>query len=510
PGALWGSHERRKGKEEVLRQQTKELNERLQESVEEHFKSTENEIKALQDRKTDALKQEGVDTDILQSWRIKLSEVEAILAKIEENHTLIVEYRKEKRDYIDRIEEFKITKGSLSSKQSQLDEEYRQKAGKLAEETKECNSAITRIKNDLEGLKEDISETRRFLASPGCPAFLREMPELATNDSCRVIIRNIRDLTDKLRAAMEQLKKDTNLFRLQFKQAGPFGFPKTVDSDDDYLRYSSSVRDFVENEKIKDYQTTSNGLYKNILGLISREYSTLVERESEIRKVVNEVNSDFAKKSFAGVIRKIELRLDKSESRVISTLQHIHDFWSENSLEIGEANLFASEESENANLAAVEWLKTLSEILEDNKDMDEIRLTDNFSLKMKIDENENSTGWIENMRNVGSDGTDILVKAIINILLINVFKKRIGKRSAFYIHCMMDEIGKLADENIRGIVDFANARDIYIVNSAPKVHSPLSYRHIYMLSKDSKSNTAVHPILSTHQADEENSKKPGK
>lgn len=266
----------------------------------------------------------------------------------------------------------------------------------------------------------------------------------------------------------------------------------------------------MENEKIKDYQTTSNGLYKNILGLISREYSTLVERESEIRKVVNEVNSDFAKKSFAGVIRKIELRLDKSESRVISTLQNIHDFWSENSLEIGEANLFASEESENANLAAVEWLKTLSEILEDNKDMDEIRLTDNFSLKMKIDENENSTGWIDNMRNVGSDGTDILVKAIINILLINVFKKRIGKRSAFYIHCMMDEIGKLADENIRGIVDFANARDIYIVNSAPKVHSPLSYRHIYMLSKDSKSNTGVHPILSTHQADAGNSKKSGK
>ena len=494
------AEKRRKGKEDSMRMQIKTLNDQLQKSVEEHRKSTETEIQNLQIRKTDALKKEGVDTDILQSWRAKLAEVDAILAKIEENHTLIVEYRKEKRDFIDRLEEFQVTKESLSSQQAQLDEEYRMKAEKLAEETKECNATILRLKNEIEGLKEDVSDTRRFLASPGCPSFLRDMPELATTDSCRIIIRNMRDLSDRLRAAMEQLKKDTNLFKLQFKQSSPFGFPTVLDSDDDYLRYSSSVRDFVENDKIRDYQTTSNGLYKNILGLISREYSTLVERESEIRKVVNEVNNDFAKKSFAGVIRKIELRLDKSESKVITTLQHIHDFWSENSLEIGEANLFASEESENANLEAVEWLKALSEILEDNKDIDEIRLTDNFSLKMKIDENDNTTGWIDNMRNVGSDGTDILVKAIINILLINVFKKRIGKRSrSFSLHCMMDEIGKLADENIKGIVDFANARDIYIVNSAPKAHSPLSYRHIYMLSKDDKANTVVHPILSIRQ-----------
>lgn len=492
------AEKRRREKEEALRLHTKKLNENLQHSVDLHKQTTEDEIHNLQEKKTDALKKEGVDTEILQSWRTKLAEVEANLAKIEENHTMIVEYRKEKRDYIDRLQEFKISKEALSSKQAVLDEEYRRKAEKYAEETKDCNATILRLKNEIEGLKEDVGETRRFLASPGCPSFLRDMPELATTDSCRVIIRNMRDLSDRLRAAMEQLKKDTHLFRQQFKQASPFGFPTALDSDDDYLRYSSSVRDFVENEKIKDYQTTSNGLYKNILGLISREYSTLVERESEIRKVVNEVNNDFAKKSFAGVIRKIELRLDKSESRVIATLQHIHDFWSENSLDIGEANLFASEEAENTNLAAVEWLKTLSEILEENKDLDEIHLTDNFSLKMKIEENDNSTGWIDNMKNVGSDGTDILVKAIINILLINVFKKRIGKRStSFSLHCMMDEIGKLADENIKGIVEFANARDIYIVNSAPKVHSALSYHHIYMVSKDEKANTIVQPILST-------------
>ena len=65
---------------------------------------------------------------------------------------------------------------------------------------------------------------------------------------------------------------------------------------------------------------------------------------------------------------------------------------------------------------------------------------------------------------------------------------------------MMDEIGKLADENIQGILEFANQRNIFVVNSSPKAHRPLSYRHLYVLSKDSEANTIIRPILSTKQA----------
>lgn len=39
----------------------------------------------------------------------------------------------------------------------------------------------------------------------------------------------------------------------------------------------------------------------------------------------------------------------------------------------------------------------------------------------------NDTGWVEKIANVGSDGTDILVKAMVNIMLINVFKEKASK-----------------------------------------------------------------------------------
>ena len=83
-------------------------------------------------------------------------------------------------------------------------------------------------------------------------------------------------------------------------------------------------------------------------------------------------------------------------------------------------------------------------------------------------ENDNDTGWTVRINNVGSDGTDILVKAMVNIMLINVFKKKAAKKNGdFIVHCMMDEIGRLHPNNIKGILQFANTRNIYIINSSP-------------------------------------------
>lgn len=105
------------------------------------------------------------------------------------------------------------------------------------------------------------------------------------------------------------------------------------------------------------------------------------------------------------------------------------------------------------------------------------------------------TGW-KRLTNVGSDGTDILVKAIVNIMLINVFKRKASSRFGdFTLHCMMDEIGKLHPNNVAGILAFANARNIRLINSSPTTYNASAYRYTYSLSKDAKSNTIVKSLL---------------
>jgi len=45
----------------------------------------------------------------------------------------------------------------------------------------------------------------------------------------------------------------------------------------------------------------------------------------------------------------------------------------------------------------------------------------------------------------------------------------------------MDEIGKLHPNNVKGILDFANCRNILLVNSSPTTYNVEDYRYTYLL-----------------------------
>ena len=177
----------------------------------------------------------------------------------------------------------------------------------------------------------------------------------------------------------------------------------------------------------------------------------------------------------------------------------IHDYAIENAFSIGELNLFSNNNRDEVNRKVVDYLKSLSHQLQNEPNRSTVSLGDAFRLQFRVKENDNDTGWVERINNVendndtgwverinnvGSDGTDILVKAMVNIMLINVFKEKAAKKSGdFIVHCMMDEIGRLHPNNIKGILQFANSRNIYLINSSPTSYNPYDYRYTYLLSK---------------------------
>ena len=88
------------------------------------------------------------------------------------------------------------------------------------------------------------------------------------------------------------------------------------------------------------------------------------------------------------------------------------------------------------------------------------------------------------------------MKAMINIMLINVFKSQVSKKFGdFKVHCMMDEIGKLHPQNVKGILEFANSKNILLINSSPTTYNVSDYRYTYLLDKDSKSRTIIRPLI---------------
>lgn len=470
-------------------------------AIQAHHAEVERQIEACRKRLSAELTSEGAETSLLDELTKKLHEAEAWLQRIQGEKETVSRYRYDCQQLFDHMQEFQTKRDKLHAESEELQRKYDEKQAKMSEKRDQLNAHLQQASKEADDMATGLAEAEDYILTDSCPGCLHEVPEMRTTKPCGLLVKELMQGVSSLFTRENKLKEDVNAFRGMLSPRNTFKFPTELDTTDHYLAYAENVDDFVTNNKINDVQRLTSSMYTDIMARISRDFNDLVNHESEIIRVVNDVNYDFTQRSFAGVIRGMQLRLERSKQPLVTLLDEVCHFWNAHEMDLGEANLFSTDNREAANREAVKLLERLTLALQQMGDADRLTLSDTFSLRFKIEENDNSTGWIDNIRMVGSDGTDILVKAILNILLISVFKQRAGKSAReCRLHCMMDEIGKLADENIQGILEFANQRNIFVVNSSPKAHRPLSYRHLYVLSKDSEANTIIRPILSTKQA----------
>ncbi len=299
-----------------------------------------------------------------------------------------------------------------------------------------------------------------------------------------------------------ELQEAINKFTGNFSAQNIFSFKTNLIEQLEYFQFAEELKEFIDEDKISMYEKRVNELFAEIIKLVGKETTGLLSKEGEIEKVINDINRDFVKRNFAGVIKSIQLRLVQSSNKVVHLLTEIKKFNDENIHDLGEANLFSSNEQtrEAKNKKAIGFLSSLVKEIADYKH-DDINLSDSFELEFKIVENDNDTNWVQNLANVGSDGTDVLVKAMINIMLLNVFKEGATKNKFkdFKLHCMMDEVGKLHPNNVRGILKFANDRNINLINSSPQSFDALAYRYTYKLAKDDKSVTIINRLITNNR-----------
>ena len=329
-----------------------------------------------------------------------------------------------------------------------------------------------------------------------CPPSVTEIGEKPTRKNCDVIVEELKSLIVSTIRKTEEFKKAVTQFNGNFSSKNTFHFRTELVGEQDYYDFASNLCEFVDNDKISDYQKHISERYTDIIRRISQEVGGLTRNESEIHRTIKDINDDFVKRNFAGVIKEIALRPLQSSDKLMQLLLEIKRFSDENQYNMGKVDLFSQDSREDVNAVAVRHLLSFMKFLLDEPGRRRLALADTFKLEFRVKENDNDTGWVEKIANVGSDGTDILVKAMVNIMLINVFKEKASRKFGdFKIHCMMDEIGKLHPNNVKGILDFANCRNILLVNSSPTTYNVEDYRYTYLLSKDGRSNTQVVPLL---------------
>lgn len=455
----------------------------------------------LQKQERDELVGKGADTQAIEHCRKEIDHAQKLLNRIEEQKRHVYAYRKDEEELFSHESEYREEKRRLEEMDSQACQRKEDRCKRYEGELGETSSLLKRKQEEQEKMKEGLTQYEQLCRVENTipESFLQDDTQQTTLQGCGELVNEMRGIINRKRLKQEELKRATNSFNSHFGANNTFHFT-TPQYDEEYRDFAQHLLDFIEDDRIEEYRKRVSEHYHTILNSISREVGQLMNHSAEIKAVINEVNRDFKERNFAGVIRSIELRAEESSDRLVLLLRNIRDFTEENMMNIGEVNLFSDADHGKVNDKVVEYLKHFMKQLQKEPGRTELTLSDTFRLQFRIQENDNNTGWVERISNVGSDGTDILVKAMVNIMLINVFKTKASRKNGdFIIHCMMDEIGKLHPSNVSGILQFANVRNIYLINSSPMGYNADIYRYNYLLTKDSKSQTHVRRLVTINR-----------
>lgn len=459
---------------------------------------TDAELRKLKQQEVDELKGRGADTTLVEDCKAKISKAEDELKYIERNRKLVYDYKRDEEELFDQEDNLKSQKKSLTERIIRLDEKYGQRKQKYEQQITTIGKELSERREEKKHLEDELQKTERFTHDDNlCPPMLAEAKEKQTLRTPGQAVDELKEIIFSRQSKHNQFKQSINVFKSNFSAKNTFSFRTELTIDEDYLDFANNLDEFLINNKLEEYRRRTSERYVNILARVSKEMGELTRHESDVDKIIHDINNDFKERNFVGVIKLIALQSVPSADKMVQLMKRIKEFNDDNQFAMGEMNLFSTANRDDVNQKAVGHLLDLMKSLTDNPSRQYLTLSDLFQLQFRIIENDNDTGWADKLSHVGSEGTDTLVKAMINIMLINVFKEKVSRKFGdFRIHCMMDEIGKLHPQNIKGILDFANARNILLINSSPTTYNVSDYRYTYLLQKDGKSKTIVHPLIS--------------
>ena len=486
-----------KAKDETIRLHEQRVAE-IKADIKQQEKKAEEQLLLLQQQENEELRGRGADTRMVDECKNVIKATEDELKFIDDHRRIVFDFQRDRESLFNREDEFKAKKKLINDKLLQLNEKYNLRKQKHNEALASLGKELAERKDEKRLLDENLQKAENFAHDEKlCPPMLAEAKERQTLRTPGQAVEELTGIIVSRQKSYDKLKAAVNLFKGNFTTKNTFNFRMELTLDDDYLDFANNLEDFLTYNKIEEFRRRTSERYVDILARVSKEMGDLTKHESDVDKIIHDINNDFRERNFAGVIKLIALQPVPSADKMVLLMKRIKEFNDDNLYAMGELNLFSTANRDEVNEKAVGYLLDFMKSLVDNPQRQLLTLSDLFLLQFRIVENDNDTGWVDKLSHVGSEGTDTLVKAMINIMLINVFKGKVSRKFGdFRIHCMMDEIGKLHPQNVKGILDFANARNILLINSSPTTYNVSDYRYTYLLDKDSKSQTVVHPLIS--------------
>jgi len=490
--------------------ETSQKQEKLDETKQENLAQKNTElihIKRECDKQFEVIKEEedetlvkgGVDADLLKKYQENIEAKKRELAEIEALSKLITVYNIDKErifEHLDtRVKALETLSFTIKEKEQELSlvkERYEKEKISLTQQRDSLLAKVNRLQKDL---KEYLSFKDSSLYAQ-LSIYIENSEREASDTNVSDMINKLRDLGFEHSASKDKLRKKLNKAFSSMSQNNIFNlYAPGSDTDKAILASAHGLKTFVLENKIETYKEQVAKEFTMTLRHLSSEISELLKAEGDISKTVSRINKTLQDLQGIKVIRGIELRYKESDNLLLNVLKAIGHLVEENPYG-NEINLFSSQINESFNEKALKRLEELSlHLSEETSDL--LTLDESFVLEFRAIENGNDTGFVPSLDGIGSNGTDVMVKAMVNIAMLSLARKQSSKKEAsVYFHCILDEVGILSPAYLKELIAYANNKQIRFVNGAPDEKLVSTYKRLYMLSTDTQHRTIVRKLVS--------------
>ncbi|RXJ83020.1 ATP-binding protein [Arcobacter cloacae] len=478
---------------DVCKQSINGINKKYAQEIED----SQNEIHNIYN---EIKKKENIDTDELESLQRAIKQLDKSIKDINNNRALVRRYKDEVLPNYNKIS-FLTEQHDLIIKQRDKQKDYFEKEiSILDDKLNDIKKTMDMWKNYAESFKNFELEILEYDSTKNYEAYSDDEIKLLLNSRKNInILERFKTLTNQQSEKEKTIILETgkiidgipsdNMMKLKTK----FDINSFEDNIEQYIVIAKSYADFIKTKF--DIEGTSLQLHR-LIEAINDAVSKISHIKGTFNSIVKDVNKinrtiDNGIKNIT-VIDYIRLNFkDTGKDEIVTSIENIGDMLSANML-IGYENSQRSEQVKNELVKIAYDLQ----IVLDKTFKKNITVADISTLTFDVSENAQVTKGIATLDSVGSNGTSIMIKAIIYITLLRMVANKFTNSEDIKYHCIIDEIGQISADYFTELMKYARHLEFVFINGTAANDDDIieAYPRIYMGTRESSNHVELNLI----------------
>lgn len=238
----------------------------IQAQIEEKQNQVDARKQELLKAQHDELHGKGMDTQALDAYNKRIAELDAELAFIRKNRDVVAVYRNDKIELFDQESSVRQERKNKAEALMTIEDKFRQRSERLKLQLSVTQEKLAKQQAALRKLEAGLNAVKNFRSDATlCPLGSSEIGEKITTKDCLAIVEELKRQIYEDSRTLDNFKKQSHLFLGMFSAHNTFHFNVSPVTEEEFIAFASNLCEFVDNDKISEYQKRISGRYTDII-----------------------------------------------------------------------------------------------------------------------------------------------------------------------------------------------------------------------------------------------------